>query len=47
MKPVSLAHVSDLPLPFEPALKFSQRLSKRQLTVDELFAPEALESFKI
>ena len=32
MKPVSLAHVSDLHLPFEPALKFSQRLSKRQLS---------------
>lgn len=32
MKPVSLAHVSDLHLPFEPALKPSQRLSKRQLS---------------
>ena len=32
MKPVSLAHVSDLHLPFEPALKISQRLSKRQLS---------------
>jgi len=26
---------------------FEQGLSKRQLTVDELFAPEALEFFKI
>lgn len=32
MKPVSLAHVSDLHLPFEPALKPAQRLSKRQLS---------------
>jgi 3',5'-cyclic AMP phosphodiesterase CpdA len=32
MKPVSLAHVSDLHLPFEPALKFPQQLSKRQLS---------------
>jgi 3',5'-cyclic AMP phosphodiesterase CpdA len=31
-KPVTLAHVSDLHLPFEPALDFSQRLSKRQLS---------------
>lgn len=32
MKPVSLAHVSDLHLPFEPVLTFSQRVSKRQLS---------------
>lgn len=32
MKPVSLAHVSDLHLPFEPGLTPAQRLSKRQLS---------------
>lgn len=32
MKPVVLAHVSDLHLPFEPALRPAQRLSKRQLS---------------
>lgn len=32
MKPVSLAHVSDLHLPFEPVLTLPQRLSKRQLS---------------
>lgn len=32
MKPVTFAHVSDLHLPFEPALSLSQRFSKRQLS---------------
>lgn len=32
MNPVTFAHVSDLHLPFEPALSLAQRLSKRQLS---------------
>lgn len=32
MNPVTFAHVSDLHLPFEPALSFLQRFSKRQLS---------------
>lgn len=33
MNPVTLAHVSDLHLPFDPVLSPAQRLSKRQLSV--------------
>lgn len=33
MNPITLAHVSDLHLPFDPSLSLRQRLSKRQLSV--------------
>ena len=50
MKPVSLAHVSDLHLPFEPQLSLAQRFSKRQLSAwswrrrRHLQRPEILEA---
>ncbi len=50
MNPVTLAHVSDLHLPFEPRLSLAQRFSKRQLSAwswrrrRHLQRPEILEA---
>lgn len=50
MNPVTLAHVSDLHLPFEPQLSLAQRFSKRQLSAwswrrrRHLQRPEILEA---
>lgn len=47
MKPVTLAHVSDLHLPFEPALSTRQRFSKRQLSAWSWMRRRALHRSEI